>query len=387
MLPENSPTIAAMLPRPETVAGGFSLARARHAVADLFAPQAWIYWTDLLMTAGVGNVGAWTYIFALRQWSEFLPGQATAIRLAAATLAFVVCALAFYRLSMFIHELAHLRSGTMTGFRVAWNLLCGIPFLMPSFVYYTHLDHHRRRHFGTQRDGEYLAFGSDSTWAIVGYVALSAVLPVLAVFRFLVLGPVSWFVPPLRRWVLAHASSMVIDFRYVRPQPTREESRVILLQESMCFAFLLGLAIVPPVFLGRWPIPFLIAGYTISLFIITLNAIRTLGSHRWTNDKHDEMSFLGQLADSVNVHRRPLISELWGPIGTRYHALHHLFPALPYHNMAQAHRRLIAELPTGSIYHQTEQPSLTAALVDLWRRSARATKREAERMVRRRKVA
>jgi hypothetical protein len=42
---------------------------------------------------------------------------------------------------------------------------------------------------------------------------------------------------------------------------------------------------------------------------------------------------------------------------------------MPYHNLDRAHRRLMAELPADSPYRLTESPSLTAAIVELWRRS------------------
>lgn len=358
-------------------APSFSLARARHIVADLFTPKPWIYWTDLLITASIGNTFFGIALFALRDWQYFLPGLPLAARIGIALAAYVICSLAFYRMSMFIHELVHIRSGTMTGFRAMWNVLCGIPFLMPSFVYYTHLDHHRRRHYGTENDGEYVSFGVEEPASILKHLAFSLLIPILAVTRFLIVGPISWFVPPLRRWVLQRASSMVIDYDYVRPLPTSlREKRIILLQELCCFAWLVGLIAFPVLVLHRLPIPMLILGYSVSVFILTLNAIRTLGSHRWSNHKHDEMSFVEQLLDSVNVDGNPVIAELWGPIGTRYHALHHLFPGLPYHAMPRAHRRLIKELPAGSPYHQAEEPSLTAALVDLWRRSASAALRK-----------
>lgn len=371
-----------MLQRAET-APSFSLARARHVVADLFTPKAWIYWTDLLVSAAIGNTFFGIALLSLRDWNAFLPGLPLAARLGIAFSAYLICSLAFYRMSMFIHELVHIRSGTMTGFRAMWNLLCGVPFLMPSFVYYTHLDHHRRRHYGTENDGEYVSFGVESPSSIIKHLLFSLLIPILAVARFLIVGPISWFVPPLRRWVLQRASSMVIDYAYVRPLPTTaREKRIILLQEVLCFLWLASLILVPIFVLNRYPIPFLILGYSVSVFILTLNAIRTLGSHRWSNDKHDEMSFVEQLTDSVNVHGRPMIAELWGPIGTRYHALHHLFPGLPYHAMPEAHRRLMKELPQGSPYHQAEEPSLTAALVDLWRRSAASAMRKRVRIAR-----
>jgi fatty acid desaturase len=81
------------------------------------------------------------------------------------------------------------------------------------------------------------------------------------------------------------------------------------------------------------------------------------------------MTFEKQLVDSVNFPERPWFTELWGPIGTRYHALHHLFPRLPYHNLGKAHRRLTEGLPADSVYHQTSEVSLTSAIKKLWHRS------------------
>jgi fatty acid desaturase len=113
------------------------------------------------------------------------------------------------------------------------------------------------------------------------------------------------------------------------------------------------------------------------VFVLTLNGLRTLGAHRYTNTG-GEVTFLDQLLDSVNYPNRPFISALWAPVGLRFHALHHLFPSMPYHNLAQAHRRLMAELPADSPYRQTESPGLAMSLVQLWRTS-RAAGRAAER--------
>jgi fatty acid desaturase len=51
----------------------------------------------------------------------------------------------------------------------------------------------------------------------------------------------------------------------------------------------------------------------------------------------------------------------------RYHALHHLFPALPYHRMGEAHRRLMAGLPANSPYRVANRLSFFAAVAQLWR--------------------
>jgi fatty acid desaturase len=285
-------------------------------------------------------------------------------------IAFFICCLLFYRATLFTHEMTHLRSGSFRNFRIVWNLLCGIPFLMPSFMYYTHVEHHMRKHFGTERDGEYLPLGTTSPWQILFYLCQPFVIPIVAVVRFLILGPISWISPSFREFVHRHASSMVMDPTYIRPLPTKAVLRIFRMQEVLCFLWCVG--IISVMRLGIVPLGFLPTAYAVSVVILFLNAIRTLGAHRYTNDE-GQMTFVEQMLDSINYPRHPFLSALWAPVGLRFHALHHLFPSLPYHNLAKAHARLMAELPANSPYRLTESPSLTAALCELYRNSRAST--------------
>ncbi len=106
-----------------------------------------------------------------------------------------------------------------------------------------------------------------------------------------------------------------------------------------------------------------------------VNNVRTLGAHRFTNDGR-ELTFVEQFLDSVNYPRFSIIAELWGPVGMRYHALHHLFPSLPYHNLGRAHARLMAELPDDSPYRLTNSDSLRQSLARLWAASRAVAERE-----------
>lgn len=353
-------------------ASNFSMAEARHLVEDLFQPKPWIYWTDFLVSYSVAMV---CFGEVRKAWSWWIIG-----------LLFVVSSLLIYRCSLFIHEIVHLRSGSFRVFRVIWNLLFGIPFLVPSFLYYTHLDHHRRSHFGTKHDGEYIPLGAQSPWAILWYLCQPFFVPALAVFRFLVLTPLTWINGRVRRWVYQHASSMIMDPAYVRPLPTKELLRVWRLQEVLAFLFCAGVAALVirglvvdlpteayehPLRHGFLRLNFLVHAYLTGTFIVMINNVRTLGAHRFINDGR-ELTFVEQLLDSVNYPKGSLLAELWGPVGLRYHALHHLFPSLPYHNLGKAHARLMAGLPADSPYRQTNADSLWQSLVQLWRASREA---------------
>ncbi len=365
-----SEAVAAPLREEEEIGaiGEFSLAEARRIVGDFFRPNPWIYWTDLLVSWTIGVV-----CFALVARPEFITTNA-AWHWPISILAFLVSSLAYYRCSLFIHELVHIRADDFRAFRFVWNLLCGIPFLIPSFVYYTHIDHHRRKHYGTKEDGEYIPLATMPTWQILFYLSQIFVIPILAVVRWGLLTPLTWVSPWFRDLIHRRASSMIMDPKYIRPLPTNKVRRMIRFQEFCCFAFIwtvvarmtmsYGLLFDEP--LSPW---FLVQAYCTGVFIVGINALRTLGAHRWTHTGDREMTFVEQMLDSVNYPHNPLVGGLWAPIGLRFHALHHIFPTMPYHALATAHKRLMHELPADSPYRQTEARSLSEVITTLWRRA------------------
>ena len=118
------------------------------------------------------------------------------------------------------------------------------------------------------------------------------------------------------------------------------------------------------------PLGLFIQLYMTAVFIALLNNIRTLGAHRFINDGR-ELTFVEQLLDSVNYPRRPILTEMWAPVGLRYHALHHLLPGVPYHSLAEAHRRLKDALPEDSQYHGANYDSLPKLVMNLVAGSAK----------------
>jgi len=277
-----------------------------------------------------------------------------------------------FRVSLFMHEIVHFRRGEMRGFTAAWNLLFGIPFMMPSFLYEHHLTHHNARHYGTPRDGEYLPLGVARPWMVAAFLAEIALLPVLAVLRFLVVTPVSFLHPRLRQWTLERCSPLVINLWHRREIPADAPRGLWAAVELLGFAQAVGLMmlpLVPEARVGALVIPLgwqaLVKLYLIALLALGLNHVRTLVAHRYRSDG-ETMSFAEQLDDSINVEGRTPLVALMFPVGLRYHALHHLLPSVPYHALPAAHRRLVAELPRDSSYHGGNHPTLAGVIARLW---------------------
>jgi len=360
----------------------FSIRQAQGLVRSLNKPVAWIYWMDFLLSISIGHI----CFMALLNSSSWLAGSEV-WKLSVQGMLYVVTVLAFLRSVMFTHELVHLPREGYQAFRIVWNILCGIPFLIPSYMYYPHVDHHRRKSYGTDEDGEYLNLSHQPPRTIVIYLLLTLVTPMAGFLRFAVVTPLCWIFPTIRTWTFHRASSMVMDISYYRPEAGPAVHRIRFIQELGCFAVCLLIALRNPL-RGIPYDPLWLQAYVVSLGLLLMNNLRTLGAHRWTG-KGSELSFQEQLLDSCDYPHRPWITELWGPVGTRYHATHHLFPSIPYHNLGKAHRALMAGLPADSPFRNAVKVSLLGEIVELWDRASRAASedptqtkvREADRTV------
>lgn len=330
----------------------FPMAEAKHIVSDLFGPDPRIYWTDFLLSDGAG----WfAFILAVRA-PVFSPLQ---------TGAFLVAGLCLYRAVIFVHELTHLKKGTFSTFHAVWNLLCGFPLMVPSMLYMgVHIDHHKQKLYGTKDDHEYFDFALEKPYRIILFLTTMLVAPAVFLFRFLVLTPVSYVIRPLRRPLWELASSLAVRAGFKRPLPTEREKRPWLVQEFMTFAYAAtgaGLMVS-----GILPWKTLLLWYLIAVFVLFTNGLRTLVAHCYRNAPDHEMTFSEQFLDSIDVPGNSLVTPLWAPVGLRFHATHHLFPGMPYHNLGKAHRRLMRELPEGNPYPRVVRKSLWNALLELW---------------------
>ena len=332
----------------------FSVVELRRRFANAFPPRPLLYWSDLCCSAGVG-------------WGAFvLAVQSPPGGLVHLT-ALAVAVIALLRAAIFIHEITHLRTGALPGFAIVWNLVVGFPFLLPSLMYVgSHNDHHRQITFGTIHDPEYAPLARWSTGRLLWFVLALVFVPALLILRWGVLGPVSFFIAPLRRFLIARASTLAINADYRRPLPRGKQATDWVVQEVAVVLTCWGMA--ASLYLGWLSFSWLVHWSVVATAILMVNQIRTLAAHRYDNDGA-QVDVSAQLLDSVTLSGWVFPTVLAAPVGLRFHALHHVLPTVPYHSLGAVHRLVLAEFPSGSPYQQTQERGIWAAILTLLRTS------------------
>ena len=104
--------------------------------------------------------------------------------------------------------------------------------------------------------------------------------------------------------------------------------------EVLCF--IRAAAIPLAVFTGAAPLSRIPLLYVLGLTTLIMNQMRQLADHHFDGDG-EASDVESHILDSCNFTRNDPLTLLFFPFSIRYHALHHLFPSLPYHNLAGAH--------------------------------------------------
>ncbi|AQR75748.1 fatty acid desaturase [Sphingomonas sp. LM7] len=336
----------------ERIADDKAMLRAAAEIArDLHKPNKAIFWADMLGSAALGYAA--------------LAATILAPSLGWALVAGLVAVLALYRALLFIHEISHLKHSNLPGFRLAWNALVGVPLMVPSFMYEgVHNLHHNRTRYGTAEDPEYLPLALMKPWSLPLFVLISVLAPIGLLLRYGVLSPLSLVVPPLRTIVRERFSGLVINPSF-RRRPAEGADRTRWLAQEVA-ASVWAIALMGLTAAGVIPLKAFLIFLGVISAVTVINQIRTLVAHLWENEG-EAMTVTAQYLDSVNVPPPSLLPALWAPVGLRYHALHHLLPSVPYHNLAEAHRRLTALVDPESPYHKASYAGLPGLVTQLAR--------------------
>ncbi len=308
---------------------------------DFFAVNGVRYWTDLVLCVIFAYTAATIYLVSpLWSWPQII--------------AFPLAVFWLYRSNSMVHEVSHLNRSQLKGFKIVWNLLVGVPTMFPSTFFTSHhRDHHSGRFYGTPQDPEYIinVFKPGSLASTAFYVVHVLIYPLFVFFRF-ILAPASFFHPRWREFTLRKLSSFTLNWNYDR-NVKRIDRKAFATVELLCCAraWLIPMGILLGV--TTWArIPQL---YLLAIVILLFNQMRFFADHHF--ESHGEkMSMSDHIMDSCNYSKNSFLTWLFFPFTIRFHALHHLFPTIPYHNLSAAHEHLTRNLPADSKYHELDRP-------------------------------
>jgi len=313
----------------------------RAIVGDCLKRNMTIYWLDFLITFGVLLVSAFYTVFADFGLLKVL--------------SFSIAVLTAYRCASFIHEVVHLstRDASQKRFAWFWNMTFGVPFLSPSYLYNSHLEHHLLNKYGTVEDPEYAPLQKTGALNCTWFVLEHAFSIPGKVVIHLLLNPFKRLMPA---WLAERLHKSLYPFAinndYQPSNRSKPKSAMDIWTMRLCTVMVYVYVVL---FAGGiLPIKILLTFACIVIVAMALNGVRTLVAHRYFNAELETLSAQQQLADSVNLTGiPPFLGELLAPVGLRFHALHHLFPDMPYHNLARAHDLLMAAVPEDDTYRET----------------------------------
>ena len=159
------------------------------------------------------------------------------------------------------------------------------------------------------------------------YLLHVAIYPIYVLFRFL-LAPLTLLHPKLRKFTLERLSSFTLNWKYKR-NINRMDHKKFLLVEMLCCAraWLIPLGVV--IGISDWTrVPLM---YLLAITILAASQMRFFADHHFESHG-DQMIMSEHITDSCNYTQSDFFTWLFFPFTIRFHALHHLFPTIPYHN-------------------------------------------------------
>jgi fatty acid desaturase len=305
---------------------------------DIFEVKAKIYWIDFLSCILIG-------------WGAFIDLGIVPLLSLQFWVLFLISIFAFYRGLGFVHEICHQSNNKKLSksFIFVWHFLSGIFFFFPATAYSCHLDHHNPKYFKSDRDPQYPVVKGKLLAIFLLLFVQPIVNPIVLAIRYLILAPISLVHQPFRHFLESHFSSIAYP-GYVAKFNDEQKKVLLKIEISMFFTWfvlilLFSFQVLPILHLSFY--------YFISVVIWSLNFFRSLGEHYLDKLSDRMLTVEEQFLDSFNYSQGVFLPLLY-VTGLRYHALHHLFPTIPYHNLAQAHNYLKKYLPKDSFYHQAE---------------------------------
>lgn len=259
------------------------------------------------------------YLAIAFDWLCILSALALAAKLQS-TLAYLVAILVVaarqHALLILVHEGAHSRlHPNAKANDLISNLFCAFPFGVSVSAYRAgHLRHHRYN-MDRERDPDLIFRYGDDDWVF----PKSKTTLALDLAKILFGGGIFHYGRGLRN--------------YLAIEEVRKEARDIrfqILKNACTIAFIASMVAVfgAKAFLICWVLPF----FTVLQFLLRLRSIA----------EHWGLKLDSEMTRSRNTQTNALCEFFIAPHSVSLHLTHHLYPAIPFYRLKQAHRRLLA---------------------------------------------
>ncbi|WP_412471875.1 fatty acid desaturase family protein [Halobacteriovorax sp. RT-1-4] len=274
---------------------------------------------------------------------------------------FILAIFFIYRGTILVHEVSHIAK-KVKGYRTAFNILFGWPNAYPVYLGDAHLFHHGKKTYGTERDPEYKYISEFRFLTLTRPFLASVALPIIQVIRFGILPLTYIFLnTEQKKWVYQNISTLAFSMDYKRPiRNEKKDIARMVRNDLMCVLYKVAIGLL--IFLEVLPVQTIWIWFSIVVISSTLNMYRALFNHLYTNESLVPMTWEEHLLDTVTI-ESGLSSFFIFVNGLNYHAIHHLFPELPYTNLAAAHKELMEKLPADHIYKSNTYSSIFHVLV------------------------
>lgn len=274
-----------------------------------------LFYRDLIMPASIFVI-AYAFLLQAQGW--------------AVALAFVVAVVSLHRAAILMHDICHQYDNPrLKRFIWTWDLTVGAIAAIPSPRFLRpHRIHHAIGTFRTKDDPQYLLVRTDRTLAVFVLIFIPFIMPVLNIVNAVAASVAGTALDEaVERWASKRGNptgSVVAE---------RHRPRVIWLSRYYVALYALYAYLLPETLWIAYTV--LVAGWWLTTIRIPLE-------HRMehlleSSDKRDHV------LDSFTI-ESPLAAILQ-PLAMRFHAAHHLYPGVPYHNLEALHRELKASDP------------------------------------------
>jgi fatty acid desaturase len=279
--------------------------------------ESWRYFRDFSIDFGAFSVA---FLFLL---NADTPGQFV--------VAYIVATVGLHRACVFGHDLIHhYRSPQLKAFRLVWDHTVGAVSLFPLLRFYNpHITHHTAGVFRTADDPQYPLIRGRPAFMIFALGVVPLLLPLWSALQVTgaALGGVR-AEAMMERMIDRHGIRTANASRVHHRREIVRRSRVYLcLLVAFGVAVPHGLPLLYAVLAGGWIL--------LALRVPLEHALDSTVAHR--TDWHDQM------IDSFTIETR--LADILQPHGMKYHTAHHLYPAVPYHNLPALHAELKATYP------------------------------------------